>query len=81
MRHAKKARRTHPAQSSPLADLIVLLHQVKAPRILMQLVYYSCIIKPPHAAELVDSLEVFAGGKMYSQVALVNDCIKSALFM
>ncbi len=57
-----------PAVSCTLHDFLKCLHRLGAPALLVQMVYHLLIIYPVAAADLVDSLEVFAGDAMYSQV-------------
>ena len=67
-----RGKRTVKPKFEPLGDFLGRLHRAAVPRVLIQMVYYCMLAYPPSADELVDSLEVFAGKKMYSKVALAN---------
>jgi hypothetical protein len=70
--HTILSTRTVPSQAVSLSDLLMRLHSIGAPAILIQLTYYVLTSSPVSVTELVDSLEVFAGQKQYTQVQLLT---------
>jgi hypothetical protein len=64
-----KRRRTLkvPAEMESLGDFLVKMHKAMCPRILLKLVYYVALAWPVAEEDLVDSLEVFAGAKQYTE--------------
>ena len=68
-RRSAKCKRVVPPKYEALGEILGRLHRGAVPRILIQTVYYSLLASAPSSAELVDSLEVFAGKKMYTKAA------------
>ncbi len=56
-----------PQQEESLREFLTRLHKGGAPRILVILCYYTLVAFPLSFADLVDSVEVFAGDKEYTQ--------------
>ena len=72
-RCAAKRKRTVKPKFETLGELLGRLHRAAVPRVLIKLVYYCMLASPPSADELVDSLEVFAGKKMYTKATPTNN--------
>ena len=66
-RGAHRRTKVVPAASDSLGGFLATMHMVGCPRILVKLVYYLLLAYPVTSDDLVDSLEVFAGKKRYSQ--------------
>jgi hypothetical protein len=65
----KRCARIIPARTSGIDDFILHMHRLGAPTVLLQLVYYVSIAWPATTEDLVDSLEVFAGAKQYTEAS------------
>ena len=60
-------KRKIPAEVETLGCFLIRLHRPNVPRVLIQLVYYCLLATPVKPEDLVDSLEVFAGKKMFTK--------------
>ena len=56
-----------PAQEESLREFLTRLHLGGAPRVLIILCYYAMVAFPLVFSDLVDSVEVFAGDKAYTE--------------
>ena len=64
-----RRKRFLPARKIDMGSFLTSLHRCGCAAILIKIVYYVLIVNPVGIDELVDSLEVFSGMAMYTQVA------------
>jgi hypothetical protein len=65
---SRTPRRHVPAETVSLDSFLEHMHYVGCPTVLIKLVYFVMVAYPITCEDLVDSVEVFAGCKSYSQV-------------
>ena len=73
-------KRFRPAEDVSLGEFLQMMHETGCPSVLVKLVYYLSLANPIGPDDLVDTLEIFAGQKVFSQACLIpmeSCCLQS----